>query len=410
MKLRNLDRRLVTILLIVFVQMLGASMVVPILPLYASQEFGLSPQVITLLITSFFAAQFIAGPYIGRLSDRYGRVPVLIVSQIGTVIAFALIGAATSAWLLFFARILDGITGGNIIVAQAYVTDITPPEKRTESLGYIFAMFGIGFIFGPALGGVLAAAFGPQVPFYFAAVAAFAVVLLTWFTLDETVTAEQQTTNKQTRTSAISLGDISRSNLLLTTFAIAFVGQFAFGLLIGVFALFGEAVLFAGASPERVKLGVGLLLTVVGMTQFLTQSFVLRRLTAHFRDTTLVALGTLARAIGMIVLALATGPFLGAVSSVFFALGMGVMMPPLQSYVTKLVPDGARGAILGYFQSIVSLGTIASTAIAGVLFAIAPTLPFWLGALLSFLVLIPIFVLLRPQSPTQQQPAPAASD
>ena len=127
------DRRLLTILLIVFVQMIGTAMVNPILPLYAQSEFSLSPEVITLLLTAFFAAQFVAGPFIGRLSDRRGRLPVLLLSQVGTVIAFLMIGFAQSAVLLFFARVLDGVTGGNIIVAQAYVTDIMPEGKRTQA-------------------------------------------------------------------------------------------------------------------------------------------------------------------------------------------------------------------------------------------------------------------------------------
>ncbi len=171
-KLRRMDRRLLTILLIVFVQMLGAAMIMPILPLYAQREFDMTPQIITLLTTAFFAAQFIAGPYLGRLSDKYGRVPVLILSQIGTAVSFFMLAVAPSVGVLFLARILDGITGGNIIVAQAYITDITPREKRTQSLGYIFAVFGLGFIFGPALGGLLSAALGPRVPYIIAGFAA----------------------------------------------------------------------------------------------------------------------------------------------------------------------------------------------------------------------------------------------
>ena len=112
-----MDRRLVTILLIVFVQMVGMGMILPILPLYAQRIFNLSPEVIALLVTSFFGAQFIAGPFLGRSSDKYGRIPVLIISRIGTVISFLMLAFAPSAIILFLARILDGITGGNIIVA-----------------------------------------------------------------------------------------------------------------------------------------------------------------------------------------------------------------------------------------------------------------------------------------------------
>ena len=159
-RIRQIDKRLLTILLIVFVQMLGAAMILPILPLYAKSEFNMTPQVITLLNTAFFGAQFVAGPYLGRLSDKHGRVPVLILSQIGTAVSFFMLAFAPNVAVLFLARILDGITGGNIIVAQAYITDVTPRERRTEALGYVFAIFGLGFIFGPILGGTLAAAFG----------------------------------------------------------------------------------------------------------------------------------------------------------------------------------------------------------------------------------------------------------
>ena len=215
-KKEKVDRRLITILLIVFVQMLGASMLLPILPLYARDEFNMSEETITLLLSAFFGAQFLAGPFIGRLSDRYGRIPILIISQIGTAVSFALIGLAWSVPLLFFARILDGITGGNIIVAQAYITDITSREKRTEALGYIFAVFGLGFIFGPAIGGLLSAFFGPSIPFFLAAIAAVVVVILTWFTLDETLSPEQRAANRQKRASNFTPRQLIRNRALMT--------------------------------------------------------------------------------------------------------------------------------------------------------------------------------------------------
>ena len=149
-KFKNADRRLLTILLIVFVQMLGASMIMPVLPLYAQRRFALAPEVITLLFSAFFAAQFIAGPYIGRLSDNYGRLPVLIISQIGTVVSFVMIALGQSVGILFLARILDGITGGNIIVARAYVTDVTPPEKRTQQATWSISPVGTGRLSGKA--------------------------------------------------------------------------------------------------------------------------------------------------------------------------------------------------------------------------------------------------------------------
>ena len=399
MKLGTIDRRLLTILLVVFVQMLGASLIFPVLPLYAQRRFNMSAEMITLLTSAFFAAQFLAGPYVGRLSDHYGRIPVLIVSQIGTVISFVMLAFAPSFAWLFIARILDGITGGNIIVAQAYITDITPREKRTESLGYIFAAFGLGFIFGPALGGVLAAAYGPTVPFLAAAVAAAAVVLLTWYALDETLSAEERLRARARRAGSLTIGSLLRGAPwalpLMTILLIAFLGQFALGLLQSTFALFGEAVLFQGESRQVTDIGIGLLLSVVGVSQLFTQTYLLRRLARRFDEGQLVVIGSVLRTIGMTIYALVTTPWLGAFGSLFFAVGFGLASPPLQSMSTSLVSDQDRGGVLGMFQSSVNLSTIISTAIAGVLFARGPTIPYWTGAATSFSMVLAIIGLMR---------------
>lgn len=399
----QLDRRLVTILLIVFVQMLGAAMILPILPLYAQREFNLTPQVITLLNTTFFAAQFLAGPYLGRLSDRVGRVPVLIISQIGTALSFLMLAWAPNAWMLFAARLLDGITGGNIIVAQAYVTDITPREKRTQSLGYIMAVFGIGFIFGPALGGLLAGLFGPRVPYVIAAVMATLVVILTRVTLDETLSAEQRAANRARRAGSLTPAQIVRNRLLLYVMIVAFVGQFGFGMLQATFALYGEAVLFQGYSRQATDIGIGLLLAVVGVGQLFTQAWLLRKLLKKYSEPWLVVGGAVLRASGMMVLAAITTPWLGILGGLSFAIGAGLMMPSLQSIATLSVDDGERGGVLGVMQSVNSLAIIFSTAIAGTIFAMGPTLPYWLGAFLTLLVLIPAFALIRAweSQPTQ---------
>jgi DHA1 family tetracycline resistance protein-like MFS transporter len=393
-KLLQIDRRLLTILIIVFVQMVGAAMVLPILPLFAQREFQLSTSVITLLITAFFAAQFLAGPWMGRLSDQHGRLPVLIVSQIGTALSFVMLALAPNVWWLFIARILDGITGGNIIVAQAYITDITPKKERTAALGYIFAVFGLGFIFGPGLGGVLSAALGPRMPFMIAAAAAMVAVVLTWRVLDETVTDEHRSALREQKRS-LALSTIMQNSTLLIVLLIAFIGQFGLGLLQGTFALYSEAVLFAGQSEDAVNIGVGILYTVIGASQLFTQTFLLKRLLTRFGDLWLVFAGTIIRSLGLFILALFAIPLLGGVASMLFALGMGLLMPPLQSLATQAAPDELRGGVLGVYQSSISLATIISTAVSGAIFAVDPTLPFWSGGVLSLLALIPALVLVQ---------------
>lgn len=408
MKPTQIDRRLFTILLIVFVQMLGASMVLPILPLYALRRFDMEPQVITLLGTAFFLAQAIAGPFLGRFSDKYGRVPILIISQIGTAVSFVIIGMAQSVEMLFFARILDGITGGNIIVAQAYITDITPREKRTQSLGLVFAAFGLGFVFGPALGGLLSGLIGPTIPFYLAAVAATLVVLLTWFTLDETLTPEQRQKNRQKRSTSLSPWQVVANYPLLIVLLLTFVGQFVLGLLQSTFALYGAAVLFAGYAQNITDLGIGLLLTVVGISQFVTQLVILPRAVNRFDESVIIMLGLLIRGLGTLIFVVITSPWLGAVGSIFFAMGMGLLMPPLQSAATRTVEDEVRGGVLGLSQSVVSVSTIISTAVAGTIFAVGATLPYELGVLLT-IVALPLVLVLHKVMPIEMAPTPATA-
>jgi DHA1 family tetracycline resistance protein-like MFS transporter len=385
-----MDRRLFTILMIVFVQMLGTAMIMPILPLYAKEAFDMSPQVITLLATSFFVAQFVAGPYLGRLSDTRGRVPILIISQIGTAVSFIMLALAPSTFFLFLARVLDGITGGNIIVAQAYVTDITPREKRTEALGYIFAVFGIGFIIGPALGGLLAAAFGPRIPYLFAAGAAILVVILTKLTLEETVSPEQQETNRDFKKEGINIREVLRNTPLVLILIIVFLAQFGLGLLQSTFALYGDAVLFNDYSTKAVALGIGLLLAVFGLTQFTTQVLFLRPALRRFGEYRNVG-----RVIGSVIFASLLSPWYAALAAVSYAMGSGLMMPSLQSLATGTVDDELRGGVLGIYQSSISLSIIFSTAIAGVIFAASATLPYWIGGVLGVLVFIPAAILLK---------------
>lgn len=389
LKKRPVDRRMFTILMIVFVQMFGASMVHPILPLYAQSAFNMNAEVITLLLTAFFAAQFVAGPFIGRLSDRRGRLPVLIISQIGTVVAFLMIGFAQSAIVLFLARILDGVTGGNIVVAQAYMTDIVPENRRTVALGYVMAAFGLGFAVGPAVGGILASAFGPQIPFVFAAIAAAGTVVLTRFTLEESLSHDERQRNRKSDAARLRPTALMTNVPLIAVLSVSFFARFGMGLLIATLALFAEAVLFSGQSFSSVSLGVGAMLMMVGIGQIITQVILLPAALNHFGDTSIVLMGAAARALSMFLLALAVEPLFGTLSVVIFAVGSGLLIPPLQSLLTKTVPVELRGAILGIYHSVMSLGVILSTAIAGLLFAADPTIPNWVGGALSCISLVP---------------------
>ena len=393
MKLLNIDRRLLTIILIVFVQMLGAAMILPILPLFAQNEFSLEPQWITLLNTTFFGAQFIAAPILGRLSDRWGRVPVLIISQIGTVIAFLMLGFAPNVAILFLARLLDGITGGNFIVAQAYIADITPPERKTVSFGYVMAAFGIGFVLGPTIGGLMAASFGPRIPYFLAAGAAAVVVLLTVFTLNETVSKEQQQENRKTEKKGINLGHVFNQRTLVLILMIAFFVQMTLGVLQSTLSLFTDAVLLPDASDERVQIGIGIIFAFIGITQIVTQGFLIRRLLPRLGEMGLITLSGGLLMGGMLLLAISNTVLLAGISSILFAMGIGLTLPAVNSMATTLADESIKGQILGVVQSASNLGIIVSSSIAGLLYAFSPRLPFWLGVGVCVILFIPVLLL-----------------
>ncbi|HLA97176.1 MAG TPA: MFS transporter [Anaerolineales bacterium] len=400
------DRRLITILSIVFVQMAGAAMILPILPLFAERQFNMSPASVTLLVSSYFLAQFFAGPFLGQLSDQHGRIPLLVISQLGSAVSFFMMAAAGGPVMLFAARVVDGITGGNIIVAQAYITDITPHEKRTEALGYIMAVFGIGFIFGPALGGLLSAWLGPRMPFVIAGLAAVITALMSWLFLNETV-QRQSVVSRERRRVRLSPAEVARNYPLVLILVVAFIGQFGFGMLQSTFALYGSAVLFRAYSEQATNLGVGLLLAVVGLGQFVTQTWLIGPLKRRFGDALLVIQGALLRMVGMAILAVAATPWLAAVSCMFFAVGGGLMMPPLQSLATRTVAETNRGGVLGVYQSSASLAIIFSTAIAGAIFTLNPALPYWIGAALSLAVVLPAGSVLRLSRQARLKPVEA---
>src|SRR5580700_11323278 len=172
---------LVPIFLIVSVDVLGLTIILPLLPFYA-EKFGASPAVVGLLVSSYAFCQLIAGPLLGRLSDRMGRRPLLLVSQAGTFIGFLILAYAHALWMVFLSRIIDGATAGNLSLAQAYISDVTKPEERAKSFAIIGIAFGMGFLIGPAISGFLAQ-YSYQYPIFAAAGLSLTSILATYFLL-----------------------------------------------------------------------------------------------------------------------------------------------------------------------------------------------------------------------------------
>lgn len=387
-------RRLFSVFLIVFANFLGGTVVLPTLPLYAQRHFDADPGVISLMLASFFIGQFLAAPWLGRLSDRYGRVPVLIISQIGTFLSFLIMGTAASLPVLFAARVLDGITGGNVIVAQAYITDFSPREKRTQSLGIVWTAFGVGYILGPALGGIVGALFSDRATFFLGAAISFITVVITWLLLDE---PKEKRVNRKV---GIRPAEIASNHLLVLILVIGFMAQFSIALLQSTLALFGEAVVFAHHTDQEINLGVGLLLTCTGVGQLITQWAILPPMVKRLGERRLVVVGAVIRAVGFLSMAVFVSPWLiGGFSLMAIAIASGTMMPSLQSLATTSVSESVSGSVLGVYQSSVTLGIIIGTAIGGQLFEVAPTLPYVIAGTVLLLTTIPALLLMRRAQP-----------
>src|SRR5258705_1082169 len=229
---------LVVIFTTVFIDLVGFGIVIPVSPFYAEgSRFNSSPRIVGLLFASYSAMQLIFSPILGRLSDKHGRRPVLLISIIGTGIGFLILGFATTLWMLFVGRILDGITGCNISTAQAYIADVTTKENRAKGMGIVGAAFGLGFVFGPAIGGILSR-WGMNVPFLFAAGLAFANATLLFFTLPETVTKDHPARASAATGRWSQLLQALKQSKLAVILTIYFLFVVAFSVMTSSFALF----------------------------------------------------------------------------------------------------------------------------------------------------------------------------
>ena len=375
-------RRLVTVFIIVFVDLLGFGLILPLLPFYAD-AYGATPFLVGLLAASYAAAQFIGAPVLGRLSDRYGRRPVLLISIAGTVVGFMLLGlaeplgralagdssaATTNAIILailFISRILDGVTGGNISVAQAYITDITDEENRARGLGLIGAAFGLGFIFGPALGGALSAGGRYAVPAFVAA----GIATLNWFAvlfwLPESLTDEiKAELAKQPAKAIFSLRELlqamrrPRFGPLLN---IRFFYGLAFATFTGVFALYAQYQLGLDST------GTGYVLAYVGLLSVLVQGVAIGRLTKRFPENRLIFGAVTVLAFSLLAWALAPNVLLLLVVLAPLAFASGMLNTVINSSITKSVYPEEVGGALGVAASIESLTRVIGPAAGGFL-------------------------------------------
>ena len=361
-----MNRALLPIFLIVAVDVLGMTLIMPLLPFYA-EHLGASPTQVGLIISTFAFCQLFGGPILGRASDQMGRKPLLIVSQIGTLIGFIILAYANALWLVFLSRVIDGFTAGNLSLAQAYIADITRPEERAKSFAIIGIAFGIGFLVGPGISGFLVQ-FGYVWPIWMAAALSAMSIIATIVLLPRrkpSANAEEAGRRLSILAWRIYVDYFRRPELsaLLIQF---FVFLFSFSVFMSGFPLFAERRFTWNGEPFHAK-HVGYVYAYVGVISVILQGGLIGPLVRRLGEWRLGQAGFALSAIGFAILAFTFDIPMLLVVAAITSIGTGVLRPVLTSLITQRTSRAEQGTVLGLTQSIQSVASIVAPFIAGVL-------------------------------------------
>ncbi|MFC1673485.1 MFS transporter [Pseudomonadota bacterium] len=372
--------------LIVFIDLVGFGIVIPLLPFYG-EHFQADPFVVALMMATFSLGQFVAAPFWGRLSDTIGRRPVLIVSLLGAALSYVWLGFAATLTALFAARLVGGLMAGNISAAFAYIADITTPENRAKGMGVVGAAFGLGFIAGPAIGGILA---GPdpltadyQTPAFVAAGMSFLAFVLTIVLLKESLPAdvrERRAAQPRKNRFAQLQEAVQRPGVGLLI-ALSFLATFVFAGMETTFAMWSRRTLEWG--PEQ----NGYLFAFIGLIAAFLQGGAVGRLVKRFGEANLIVQGAVALALGMALIPFCTSvePLIAAM--VIVAYGFSVINPALNSLISLRSDATQQGQTMGVARSATTMARVVGPAWAGVLFAqLGKEWPYYAGAVLMMVV------------------------
>ncbi len=397
--------RLTIVFLTIFIDLIGFGIVLPLLPFYAT-DFGADPVVIGVLVAMHPAMQFLFGPIWGRLSDRIGRRPILLFGLVGSGLSYLLFGLATDLTWLFASRILQGIAGANIPVAQAYIADSTDLKDRTRGMGLVGAAFGLGFIAGPAIGGILVN-FGYAAPGLFAAGLSLVNAGAAFFYLPESLSPEARRT--AARDTAIGL--LSRLKLAVslgrhpaigTLMVIYLLATFVFAAFTTVFPLWIETTLGYDAQHA------GYLMAYLGLLMAIVQGRLIGPMARQLGERRLLVIGTSVLILGYALIPLADSLLALCAVLVLIALGSGLNWPTGTSLASQHTPVDRQGGVLGVMQSLSALGRMLGAIWAGWVFGTwRPATPFQLSAvIMSLAAAFAILFMIRAPAPPAAKAEP----
>jgi len=373
---------LVVIFITVFIDLLGFGIIIPLLPFYA-ESYGASAFTIGLLGTSFSLMQFLFSPIWGRWSDRIGRKPIILLGLMGSCLSYLTLALAGSLTMIFIARIIGGIAGANIPTAQAYIADVTTPENRAKGMGMVGAAFGLGFIFGPAIGGLMSR-ISPEAPMWFASALCLANFIAAWILLPESRRASAQT---RTLGRLEAFKHALTKPVLVLLLALYFIVTMAFSGFEATFALFSEAR-FGFTSTS-----IGFLFAFIGVVLATIQGVLVHKVVKRIGEARLVpvAIFCIAVGIGLVPLAWSVPTLLVALG--VLAVGMGFNNPSLTSMVSRLSDADDQGGTLGLASSLASLGRVIGPAWGGFLYdSYGMTTPYVSASGLMFIAFAVSFV------------------
>lgn len=364
----------------VFLDLVGFGLVIPVLPIYA-EDLGAAALIIGLIEASFSAAQFFFAPFWGALSDRMGRRPVLIMSIAVMMLSYLILANASALWMLFLARSIAGIGAANVSIANAYVSDISPVEKRAKNFGIIGAAMGLGFIFGPPLGGFLKDFYGMSGVGYAAAALSLLNLVLAWALLPESI--KERKTDRALFTTPLRefrsiLPQINLRNLLVTHL----IFMAAFSML-----QMTASLLWKNHFMLR-EVEIGYTFGFIGICIVIIQGLLLGRFTTVFGENKLFVAGNFMMAIGLISMPyvpVAVFVPLGLLGLVFVAFGSAFFTPTISSLITQTAKESEQGKVLGLMQAMGSLGRVIGPVTGGFLYGIAYFLPFTVAAAIMIL-------------------------
>ena len=374
------------------IEVMGGGLLIPVLP-YLVQEFRSDAFTIGALGASFSIAQFFAAPVLGTISDRIGRRPVLVTCTLGTSACFFLFGFAQSLWVMFFAQIVNGITGGVVSTAQAYIADVSEtPEQRTKNFGLIGAAFGIGFILGPLLGGLLSG-INLRLPVFLAGFIALLNANFAYFTLPESL--------KEKRSQKIQASDFNPLSQLLELFKNPKLRYLLIGYFLFFLAFSGFTNIFAVWVRDRFSwqpIQTGGVLFWVGVISSFVQGFLIRKLLPRFGEFRLAVAGFSLAAIAFGLVSIIPQGYYLFGTQTLFAFGLGIASPSIRGIISASVPNDEQGKVSGGTLSLGSLTQILGPLIAGWSYdRFTPATPMLIGAALSICAIVAIFTSFQKQ-------------